>query len=204
MSLAEIQQRRSSFNTSHVTLYQLMLWGLQQWKWVSIHLMLLFIKSGRIYLLMWGGCFNTSHVTLYLEWGHDWNYRANCFNTSHVTLYRSRGWKFLERQMSFNTSHVTLYQYFLALVFMFLCVSIHLMLLFIPFSSISTIKRKCVSIHLMLLFIRKGGRYMYNDKSFNTSHVTLYLTDEERDLIVKECFNTSHVTLYRHSAGASR
>ena len=78
--------RKACFNTSHVTLYQILevyrLWIAL----VSIHLMLLFIL---------------------MEDGISPDY--SCFNTSHVTLYRLLLTAMLKRQCSFNTSHVTLY-----------------------------------------------------------------------------------------------
>ena len=97
------------------------------------------------------------------------------------------------------------------------CVSIHLMLLFIPVCRTPVICHRIVSIHLMLLFIRTGIVYIYRINSFNTSHVTLYLVDEgivyplsrfqyiscyslSMFLVChshyEHCFNTSHVTLY--------
>ena len=76
-----------SFNTSHVTLY------------------LVVIRLHVLHLI----CFNTSHVTLYLYNGSrvQNGYR---FNTSHVTLYRTQGNSLHHSIYRFNTSHVTLYQ----------------------------------------------------------------------------------------------
>ena len=80
---------RTSFNTSHVTLY---LWNVyQKWK----------LKL----------CLNTSHVTLYLASFSDITFPNVGFNTSHVTLYLFQ--YFTCKCLSgFNTSHVTLYHLF--------------------------------------------------------------------------------------------
>ena len=99
-----------------------------------------------------------------------------------------------------------------------LCVSIHLMLLFISMGHIPTTppmlfqyiscyslsRRKLqqgfrilVSIHLMLLFICMAYRLTGQKTCFNTSHVTLYqINTKSQDALLK-CFNTSHVTLYQ-------
>ena len=56
---------RTSFNTSHVTLYPEAPWSGRSATSVSIHLMLLFIGENICQILYKKTCFNTSHVTLY-------------------------------------------------------------------------------------------------------------------------------------------
>ena len=117
---------------------------------VSIHLMLLFI---------------------YLREYNEWLLRR--FNTSHVTLYRL-GDIFLEdAEHRFNTSHVTLYPELVhpanvSVPFQYIsCYSLSFIIL-------RRSIRICVSIHLMLLFIRKCYQRQEKQACFNTSHVTLY------------------------------
>ena len=75
----------------------------------------------------------------------------------------------------FNTSHVTLYRR------RFDCFCCGL----------------CVSIHLMLLFIQRPVYVIGTSSSFNTSHVTLYPISDFASRYAQRSFNTSHVTLYR-------
>ena len=99
-------------------------------------------------------------------------------------------------RLNFNTSHVTVYLLSLCLCSFFLCISIHLMLLFIGetgehenrlwgFQYISCYclsyhvrcmpaSWKAISIHLMLLFIRLIPIGKDGLMHFNTSHVTVY------------------------------
>ena len=147
---------RTSFNTSHVTLYLRHVY--QKWK----------LKL----------CFNTSHVTLYLQHVSRIRRENNSFNTSHVTLYPdqrefcisvcmfqyiscySLSWNGeykWDGTIRFNTSHVTLYLH--------------------PASQSSAHVR--VSIHLMLLFIISfSTEFTILKTRFNTSHVTLYRLHE--------------------------
>ena len=116
------------FNTSHVTLYHNRNGFSDKPDYVSIHLMLLFIKED----LTDKQC-------------------SKRFNTSHVTLYQ-------RKKIYIDTE--SLFQYIS-------CYSLSRMLtrLSIPM---------CVSIHLMLLFIMRTGILMCYPACFNTSHVTLY------------------------------
>ena len=76
----------NSFNTSHVTLYQtLAKMGIRVYL-VSIHHMLLFIKTW-LELESLSRSFNTSHVTLYPVRKSFIRSPIVSFNTSHVTLY---------------------------------------------------------------------------------------------------------------------
>ena len=63
--LGEIVNRRSSFNTSHVTLYRSSSIKSKPDLQVSIHHMLLFIKLSSWTVHRCFLSFNTSHVTLY-------------------------------------------------------------------------------------------------------------------------------------------
>ena len=54
----------------------------------------------------------------------------------------------------------------------------------------------CVSIHLMLLFIKLLKLSIFSNICFNTSHVTLYPVPIRYLQMVLQRFNTSHVTLY--------
>ena len=147
---------RTSFNTSHVTLYRPSS-GLEK------------CSQDR---------FNTSHVTLYLQHVSRIRRENNSFNTSHVTLYPdqrefcisvcmfqyiscySLSWNGeykWDGTIRFNTSHVTLYLH--------------------PASQSSAHVR--VSIHLMLLFIISfSTEFTILKTRFNTSHVTLYRLHE--------------------------
>ena len=206
------------FNTSHVTLYRKYSCQNSRRRWVSIHLMLLFIFFCILFLLSpsWfqyiscyslsmrfimdllrRKCFNTSHVTLYPTVKRSLTSSMKRFNTSHVTLYRELADCLDYDVIRFNTSHVTLYHN--------------------QITTQESIKRsfntshvtlyrckgprKCpgslVSIHLMLLFIYSRWSLMRTKWRFNTSHVTLYLMFPFYDKREPRCFNTSHVTLYR-------
>ena len=74
-------------------------------------------------------------------------------------------------------------------------ISIHLMLLFIPWHSGYLRTLDGISIHLMLLFIGRICRGSVANIYFNTSHVTVY---RRMDIKPKSHanFNTSHVTVY--------
>ena len=74
------------FNTSHVTVYRIILDRGQGVNAISIHLMLLFISC-------------TSSVTVIYFY----------FNTSHVTVYQNQNSQYRKMNGNFNTSHVTVY-----------------------------------------------------------------------------------------------
>ena len=79
--------RLESFNTSHVTLYLLLMDGALRNHFVSIHLMLLFITSSSSCLresisFQYISCYSLSSTFSATC------LNAECFNTSHVTLYR--------------------------------------------------------------------------------------------------------------------
>ena len=143
------------------------------WFFVSIHLMLLFIRLCQSCWRIRCG-FNTSHVTLY----------RNCFPVNltlpgvsiHLMLLFINGNKWrLKSQMCFNTSHVTLYLIRLIILkgrwlrFQYIsCYSLsvysnHSTGFVVTFQYISCYSLSCsppegprtglVSIHLMLLFI---------------------------------------------------
>ena len=57
-------------------------------------------------------------------------------------------------------------------------------------------KRICISIHLMLLFINVIPFQKINEIHFNTSHVTVYLLLYSDRAVSISDFNTSHVTVY--------
>ena len=118
------------FNTSHVTLYRQSisllhlylkfqyiscyslsiietLWNVK--KFVSIHLMLLFIGYGEQELDT--VIFVSIHLMLlFIESVFQRLSENSSFNTSHVTLYRKHTYSAWLQEESFNTSHVTLYR----------------------------------------------------------------------------------------------
>ena len=122
---------------------------------ISIHLMLLFIRSFRSITNAQSN-FNTSHVTVYprpsqdLQWRSTFQYiscyclsviksykgfNKDNFNTSHVTVYHDRGWT-----LAFHPEFQYISCYCLSLTLMvcnsFRMISIHLMLLFIFLDSV--------------------------------------------------------------------
>ena len=140
---------------------------------VSIHLMLLFIEvsgvgSAVVEAFQYISCYSLSNCKEYRL------YKQKGFNTSHVTLYRKPGTAKLPAESSFNTSHVTLYHIRLVRKASADRVSIHLMLLFIGFSSNHRYSGcqfqyiSCYSLSALRVLS------MYQKLSFNTSHVTLY------------------------------
>ena len=142
----------TSFNTSHITLYQTSGTGTDRRKQVSIHLMLLFIGKGCsnfscLYTFQYISCYSLS---LPLTGFRCWLLR---FNTSHVTLYR------VSESDTFRTlwtfQYISCYSLSKKSCIHICCfmVSIHLMLLFIRRSRQKLQKGTSVSIHLMLLFI---------------------------------------------------
>ena len=118
---------------------------------VSIHLMLLFIKTW-LELESLSRSFNTSHVTLYrarllrayrLVWS---------FNTSHVTLYRGEMHIRGGVARRFNTSHVTLYQNLI-------------------FPAVKYMRFQYISCYSLSATLQRIDDLRI---CFNTSHVTLY------------------------------
>ena len=140
------------FNTSHVTLYRKYSCQNSRRRWVSIHLMLLFIFFCILFLLSPSWFQYISCYSLSMRFIMDL-LRRKCFNTSHVTLYPTVKRSLTSSMKRFNTSHVTLY--------------------LAPVSIL--IWSPAVSIHLMLLFIYSRWSLMRTKWRFNTSHVTLYL-----------------------------
>ena len=129
--------RKTRFNTSHVILYRSISVGLYRGKFVSIHLMLFFIRllsSPDLEKMR----FNTSHVILYLVPVQTGERVKTGFNTSHVILYPER----------------TVYQWFRHTFQYISCYSLSR-------TVTPELKADYVSIHLMLLSIRgrdKRGR----------------------------------------------
>ena len=85
----EPQASRSSFNTSHVTLYRISKEDQEWLSRVSIHLMLLFIsleavKTATTTAFQYISCYSLSTGS------GEQIPKHQCFNTSHVTLYRKR------------------------------------------------------------------------------------------------------------------
>ena len=121
----------ADFNTSHVTVYHVNIRLFCIFLYISIHLMLLFILSRKLY---------TSH-NLY-------------FNTSHVTVYPI---SFICRFKASSFQYISCYCLSQCLHFHTKSnlISIHLMLLFIDIASHTLYGVKNISIHLMLLFIQR-------------------------------------------------
>ena len=176
----------TSFNTSHITLYQTSGTGTDRRKQVSIHLMLLFIDGTlighhTITLFQYISCyslsvkavqtfpvytrFNTSHVTLYRLMQNSYQATSpfqyiSCYSLS-LPLTGFRCWL-----LRFNTSHVTLYRVSESDTFRTLWT-------FQYISCYSLSKKSCihiccfmVSIHLMLLFIDIVNVRMDKPKKF--------------------------------------
>ena len=128
---------------------------------VSIHLMLLFIKLA-------SGCYTIIDVFQYISC-----YSLSCgvgvvlicsicFNTSHVTLYRSAG-----STDGFPVS-----------------VSIHLMLLFIQNRGLNfNLPIRFNTSHVTLYHLATNTCALQNT-SFNTSHVTLYRKIHSKALLI--------------------
>ena len=150
----------------YISCYCLSLWHTRSHAFIqiSIHLMLLFIYSvdnrHHSYLN-----FNTSHVTVYLFFTALSIFYYCHFNTSHVTVYLLSPSLDSSDFLNFNTSHVTVYR-----------------------DSWSIFNHQiCISIHLMLLFINPYANAIDKESPyFNTSHVTVYLTVFRRFLFF--CF----------------
>ena len=100
------------------------------WKYVSIHLMLLFIFDGKLIKSIETG-FNTSHVVIYPATTRMSPFPVTRFNTSHVVIYRNKDVGSYYPHLSFNTSHVVIYLWCDKELVHGQGVSIHLMLLFI-------------------------------------------------------------------------
>ena len=141
----------TSFNTSHITLYQTSGTGTDRRKQVSIHLMLLFIDGTlighhTITLFQYISCYSLSvkAVQTFPVYTR--------FNTSHVTLYRLMQNSY---QATSPFQYISCYSLSKKSCIHICCfmVSIHLMLLFIRRSRQKLQKGTSVSIHLMLLFI---------------------------------------------------
>ena len=123
------------FNTSHVTVYPLLLCPSNLHPSISIHLMLLFIAERR----GWNACgiFISIHLMLLFIY----------FNSEHSSIH-------------------TIFQYISCYCLSFLTNYTHFII--------------CISIHLMLLFI--GSLYssiLFLLTDFNTSHVTVYQSEED-------------------------
>ena len=182
------------FNTSHVTLYLWCRQAVTLWKYVSIHLMLLFIRmdGGAVgaehrvsihLMLLFIGSFLlpvlrhpvSIHLMLLFIWALPVKGSNNpSFNTSHVTLYRICGGRSAES----------------------ISVSIHLMLLFIADRIKEELEQEQFQYISCYSLSGRKARITIWQGCFNTSHVTLYrcLNGEKFDF--EKRFNTSHVTLY--------
>ena len=189
------------FNTSHVTLYRKYSCQNSRRRWVSIHLMLLFIFFCILFLLSPSWFQYISCYSLSVQGAAEMPWLIS-FNTSHVTLYLQQMVADADEVTFQHISCYSLSDQYTVKPFSN-TVSIHLMLLFIletvrdhpEYSRFNTSHvtlyreevvwygtENCVSIHLMLLFIVLAKPKQYAAwRSFNTSHVTLYLTAHEPD-----------------------
>ena len=189
------------FNISHVTLYRKYSCQNSRRRWVSIHLMLLFIFFCILFLLSPSWFQYISCYSLSVQGAAEMPWLIS-FNTSHVTLYLQQMVADADEVTFQHISCYSLSDQYTVKPFSN-TVSIHLMLLFIletvrdhpEYSRFNTSHvtlyreevvwygtENCVSIHLMLLFIVLAKPKQYAAwRSFNTSHVTLYLTAHEPD-----------------------
>ena len=164
---------RTSFNTSHVTLY-LILRGLDS-----------------LYRVR----FNTSHVTLYRPSSGLEKCSQDRFNTSHVTLYLIALQLVLD---VWSFQYISCYSLSLPIRHV---KDFDMEFQYISCYSLSKQTNKDewfrgVSIHLMLLFIRNNSYYpMYEPWFQYISCYSLSLTDIGKSVWLMS-FNTSHVTLY--------
>ena len=170
----QVIQDYFSFNTSHVTLYLCSACcNPLHWR-VSIHLMLLFIRTAidratADTTFQYISCYSLSETGRWMQRFEE------SFNTSHVTLYH--GWKPIHATVLYKFQYISCYS----------------LSLYPPEKSWS----ERVSIHLMLLFI--DGLTVWDLRvmvCFNTSHVTLYRVVPWVISESRPSFNTSHVTLY--------
>ena len=140
---------------------------------VSIHLMLLFIKTRTLMEYKLEERFNTSHVTLY-QFGYV--YATLLIRFQYISCYSlsvNEPNSTLQR-LSFNTSHVTLYPSVLFILFYF-----------ISFQYIS-----CYSLSPVVKSLK---RIYYEFQYISCYSLSL---QQERKNWKLSCFNTSHVTLY--------
>ena len=141
---------------------------------ISIHLMLLFILSPMPLLQSPALHFNTSHVTVYLTGSSPKESIFLNFNTSHVTVYRIP-YRHTERLFQISIHLMLL---FIKLVVRIIGLSVHFNTSHVTVYRITVTQFKanlCISIHLMLLFIGLGLTFTDSSLNFNTSHVTVYL-----------------------------
>ena len=171
----EPQASRSSFNTSHVTLYQFKVVTYRRYLLVSIHLMLLFINLVHLLctaelMFQYISCYSLSKSYRVYSTIKDGFQYISCYSLSisilsngliclmfqYISCYSLSmiHSSFFPTIECFNTSHVTLY----------------------------------------LAWILMGFQ---TKRCFNTSHVTLYHENYNYCPYCGSSFNTSHVTLYR-------
>ena len=215
ITLSSVLQIR--FNTSHVTLYRqdgrIKAWRIS----VSIHLMLLFIRTS--YLLPHASCLfqYISCYSLSFLRSH-WTHGRRVSIHLMLLFINLSAWANFERSLfqylscyslsffpsskscilnSFNTSHVTLYRFQSSFRKRWTSVSIHLMLLFIYLhwqNEFMRLKFQYISCYSLSLSLSHIWEKLL---SFNTSHVTLYQLYLICKSLKYSSFNTSHVTLYQ-------
>ena len=156
--------------------------------------MLLFIIEPLLRMCMYM-YFNTSHVTVYLRNNMCSRIKNSDFNTSHVTVYHEDlDGTIALYQFQYISCYCLSFSRIPSIIscplFQYIscyclskwsgwsaptsCISIHLMLLFIPWHSGYLRTLDGISIHLMLLFIGRICRGSVANIYFNTSHVTVY------------------------------
>ena len=140
--------------------------------YISIHLMLRFIKYG-VFVAVDNYYFNTSHVKVYRESIMEWMVWVDI--SIHLML------RFIKILLPFATSSHP--------------ISIHLMLRLISSEWIRFGPPKIISIHLMLRFIPFGIAKTELLSDFNTSHVKVYRY-RHINFFLRQHFNTSHVKVY--------
>ena len=182
------------FNTSHVTVYRSILCKSTYPNYISIHLMLLFIrekeqKAEEIYY------FNTSHVTVYRGvpaltiFFPKFQY-ISCYCLSPIDIAAD------STVLYFNTSHVTVYllsksQYEPALLFQYIscyCLSRRLISIICCFCHFNT---SHVTVYLFcIIFFQKTSIFQY---------ISCYCLSKPsvQQQAVQLYFNTSHVTVYQ-------
>ena len=162
------------FNTSHVTLYRGMASTNGMERYVSIHLMLLFIyilprNHLRMSVFQYISCYSLSSP-----------FPPNLLYSKLVSIHLMLLFIGYTSKDSRRSRRV----------------SIHLMLLFIFFST-SLANVLAVSIHLMLLFITSSQNIYYQYNPFQ--YISCYSLSGilTWSVFVSGGFNTSHVTLYQ-------
>ena len=165
----------SSFNTSHVVIYQ--------WR--------------KTVCLLSTWCFNTSHVVIYQKLAISSSFVNSSFNTSHVVIYRLVLFQFYQQMSAFQYISCCYLSDSKMLSHPSLFVSIHLMLLFIRSQCSLTLNSLRFNTSHVVIYLEREHNVKIGDEGFNTSHVVIYPRWLPLFHLLPLRFNTSHVVIYR-------